>query len=347
VSSIDLPFFEKHDFMARYYQLEKKVWDEALFNLLDTARVFAPVKFRKILDYKRIEEKDIPDIVYNTPKPVVPLKNFLLPIKENVVLPLKNEGLTIVMGIPACDLAAIDLLDKFYLDEEYLDPFYSTRRKQTILIGSDCHSVNPHCHCTSYGLNPVPGKNQDLTISMVNGQAYISVSSSRGQNLVTRILESFPFRSLEDDEPLELTHIRQKTKKELENMNKRLPNYQESTDAVVNAGPEIWQNYASTCVACGACALICPTCTCFLLIDRPGFEKIRQLDACQYPGFEKTAGGEDPLKKGENRFKNRYMCKYLYRPEKFEAIACTGCGRCIEACIGKISKNELLVELTK
>jgi ferredoxin len=28
-------------------------------------------------------------------------------------------------------------------------------------------------------------------------------------------------------------------------------------------------------------------------------------------------------------------------------MACTGCGRCIEACIGKINKNELFMELTQ
>ena len=33
----------------------------------------------------------------------------------------------------------------------------------------------------------------------------------------------------------------------------------------------------------------------FSLIDKPGFEKVKQMDACQYPGFERVAGGEDAL----------------------------------------------------
>jgi len=41
------------------------------------------------------------------------------------------------------------------------------------------------------------------------------------------------------------------------------------------------------------------------------------------------------------------MCKYVWKPEKFKSIACTGCGRCIEACIGKINKNEIFMELVK
>jgi ferredoxin len=39
------------------------------------------------------------------------------------------------------------------------------------------------------------------------------------------------------------------------------------------------------------------------------------------------------------------MCKYVWKPQKFGSIACTGCGRCIEACLGKINKNELFNEL--
>ena len=127
--------------------------------------------------------------------------------------------------------------------------------------------------------------------------------------------------------------------------NKGLPDYKATGMIVKNARDEIWRKYSAQCVSCGACATICPTCSCFLLIDKPGFEKIKQLDACQYPGFQRVAGGEDSLCELPGRFRNRYMCKYVWKPEKFSSIACTGCGRCIEACIGKINKNELFIEL--
>lgn len=333
--------------MARYYQIGKTAWDEALASLLSSFRVFAPVLKGKTLDYELMEEEQIPQIVYNTPKPVVPLKTFFLPVKENVVAPVVAIRPTIILGVPACDLSALDLLDKFFIGEDYPDHYYAKRREETILIGADCHSANKHCHCTSYGLNPFPENNQDISISVVNGNAFFSVFSSRGEALMKKILMAVSESNLLEELPEEVIGLRTKLKKELEKTNRRLPNYQESTDAVINADNNIWVKYAKDCVSCGACAAICPTCTCFLLIDRPGFEKVRQLDACQYPGFERTAGGEDPLKKLEYRFRNRYLCKYLYRPEKYMAIACTGCGRCIETCIGKINKNELLVELTK
>jgi sulfhydrogenase subunit beta (sulfur reductase) len=72
---------------------------------------------------------------------------------------------------------------------------------------------------------------------------------------------------------------------------------------------------------------------------------VKQMDGCQYPGFERVAGGEDALFELHNRVKNRYLCKYVWKSKKFSSIACTGCGRCIEACIGNINKNEILREL--
>jgi ferredoxin len=133
---------------------------------------------------------------------------------------------------------------------------------------------------------------------------------------------------------------------QLKDKNKDLPDYKDTGKLVADASQEMWSKFASDCVSCGACSAICPTCSCFLLIDRPGFEKIRQLDTCQYPGFERVAGGEDALNALHERFRNRYMCKYVWKPEKYENMACTGCGRCIETCIGHINKNELFVELS-
>jgi ferredoxin len=133
----------------------------------------------------------------------------------------------------------------------------------------------------------------------------------------------------------------------LESANKDLPDY-ETTGKLIKEGKTIiWEKHSVRCVSCGACTTACPTCTCFLLIDKPGFEKVKQLDTCQYPGFERVAGGEDSLHDLHVRFRNRYMCKYVWKPEKFKSLACTGCGRCIEGCIGKINKNEIFRELAK
>jgi ferredoxin len=168
------------------------------------------------------------------------------------------------------------------------------------------------------------------------------IITEKGSDFINKIPSAAPLDNKEILSTIEKEHLA--TESLLSTANKGLPDYKTTGKIVAEAKNETWKKYSSHCVSCGACATICPTCTCFLLIDKPGFEKVKQLDACQYPGFERVAGGEDALFELQNRFRNRYMCKYVWKPEKFKSLACTGCGRCIEACIGKINKNELFME---
>lgn len=332
--------------LTKHNELSLRVWEQALEALLADYNVYAPVKRLESIDYELLTPGSIPDIVYNTPKPVSPLKLFLLPVKENVVLETDMPRPVVVIGAPSCDLWALDALDKFYLNSGYVDPYYKIRRENLILIGMDCHSSTEHCHCTSYGLNPYPEKNHDLAISIAGDKVLIEVNSSKGESLFHELSTSISFTPLENGLPESLLKKREAVKLDLEDRNKQLPNYQETTRLVKKIDENIWKKHSATCVSCGACATICPTCTCFLLIDRPGFEKVKQMDACQYPGFQRVAGGEDPLKERHVRFCNRYFCKYVWKPEKFDILACTGCGRCIDACIGRINKNELFLEVS-
>ncbi|MFO7721837.1 MAG: hypothetical protein R6V49_01315, partial [Bacteroidales bacterium] len=146
---------------VKQYAISRNAWESALLELNREMPVYAPVIRWQNLDYEPITRENLALVRYNTPKPVSPLKLFLLPVKENVVRESDASKPFIVIGSPACDLYALDLLDLFYLNEDYIDPYYQIRRKNMILIGTDCHSVMEHCHCTSYGLNPFPVKNQD------------------------------------------------------------------------------------------------------------------------------------------------------------------------------------------
>ncbi|MGQ1784941.1 MULTISPECIES: 4Fe-4S dicluster domain-containing protein [unclassified Saccharicrinis] len=285
-------------------------------------------------------------MIYNKPKPATPLKTFLLPVKQNLV---KEDNLKpgIILGIPACDLSAVNLLSEIYLGKDFKDTAYQNRLENYLFIGTDCYSIQEHCHCTSYGCKPYPTENTDLVLSCINSTVFIEALSVKGDVFIGQIESKVAFKEATEKEVNQINEKRESSFRQLKEKNKKLPDYKKTGELVKQANEEIWKKYSDTCVSCGACATICPTCTCFLLIDRPGFEKIRQLDACQLPAFARVAAGEDPLQDLNVRFKNRYMCKYVWKPEKFNSVACTGCGRCIEACIGKINKNEIFVELNE
>lgn len=333
--------------MENFYSVLTSEWNRAMENLLQQYEIYAPIRTDETIDYEIIDADNISEAIYNIPKPTTPLKTFFLPVKENVTKPNQSEKTRIITGIPSCDLQALNILDEIYLDKEYRDPSYADKREKTILIGASCFSIQEHCHCTSYGVKPYPESICDITLAEVDTKIHLKVFSKKGEELINLLKK---YATISKSSQIEIEEIELKEKKienQLTENNKGLPDYKKTGELVKQATDEIWQKYSSTCVSCGACATICPTCSCFLLVDKPGFEKVRQLDACQYPGFERVAGDEDPLHGLAKRFKNRYFCKYFWKPYKFDSIACTGCGRCIEACIGKINKNELFRELAQ
>jgi len=328
-----------------YYSIIKSAWDDALEYFLQDFNIYGTLENESGIDYEIIDPSNVKLISYNKPKPAVPLKIFFLPVKENVSRIHKYDKKTIIIGSPNCDVVGLNILDEIYLDRDYVDPFYKERRENTIIIATDCHSINEHCHCYSYGVNPYGGENSDISVSVIDGEVFLMVYTKKGEDLINRMPPSQTFKILDESSISLIKKKHTEVISLIRTKYKALPDYIQTGNLIRNSGEDIWKKYAVTCVSCGSCATICPTCTCFLLLDKPGFEKVKQLDACQYPGFERVAGGEDPLRKKFVRFRNRYLCKYVWKPEKFKSIACTGCGRCIETCIGKISKNELFMEL--
>jgi ferredoxin len=328
-----------------YYIIGKEAWDKRLEELILSNTIFATISNEFGQDFELLKPESISSIIYNKPKPATPLKNFFLPVKEDVTTTRGPEKPRIIIGIPNCDIEALNLLDDIYLDKDYIDIFFKERRDQTLLISSDCFSTLEHCHCLSYDVKPYATKTADLSIVQMNGSIIFRSINIKGEEFVKTISGAEPLNDEGIISSIDRRH--EETEALLVKTNNDLPDYRTTGILVHSANLSIWKKYSADCVSCGACTTICPTCTCFLLIDKPGFMKIKQLDACQYPGFERVAGGEDVLYELAPRFRNRYMCKYFWKPIKFKPVACTGCGRCIEACIGQINKNQLFRELTK
>jgi len=253
-----------------------------------------------------------------------------------------------ILGIRACGLKALSILDKVFLEDD-ADPFYQAKRENSVIITCDCTEPWETCFCTEMGYTPYPESGFDLNVSILDSQILVETGSDRGEALLTEHAGLFG----EADQALldQRKTNRQAVVKQIQKNNQAFgikPPFQQTVSKNLGDGTWVKEGLAYSCVECGACTHVCPTCRCFLLVDQPRedhAERAMVWDVCFYPGYWRMAGDLTPKPGLLHRFQNRFSCKFSYFVDNYEAIACTGCGRCIEACMGNIDIRQCLGRL--
>ena len=254
----------------------------------------------------------------------------------------------VVVGMRACGLKALQILDQVFTDD-IVDPFYQVRRENSTIITCDCVEPWDSCFCTEVGYKPYPESGFDLNLCPLNGQILVEVGSEKGEVLVRDHADFFaePEQALLDQREANRKTVFQRVREINAHFHIAAP-FQKTISRQL-ASP-VWakNGLAYSCVECGACTHVCPTCRCFLLVDqkvRDHTERSMVWDVCFYPGYWRMAGNLSPKPVLLNRFRNRFSCKFDYFVDNYQAIACTGCGRCIQACMGNIDIRQCLSEL--
>lgn len=253
----------------------------------------------------------------------------------------------IVIGVKNCDLSALKIHDYVFLNTEPADPLYREVREKTVLVSCDCTDAREVCFCPAVREQPYPKTGFDINLSPTDLGYVVEAGSERGRQLLKKAENLL---SAADDAILkERDRNRQK-------LNKKVCEQTEKLGLACGAdlrraveksqGGKIWDDFAVDCVECGACNLICCTCHCFLLADGKGKNdacaRVKQWDACLYKNFATVAGGANPRRHRAERLHNRFDKKFSFFPEVLGIYACDGCGRCIEACTGKIDIRKVL-----
>ena len=112
----------------------------------------------------------------------------------------------------------------------------------------------------------------------------------------------------------------------------------------------MWERFSDRCLSCGICTFLCPTCHCFDIQDEmEGFDgrRARMWDTCMFSEYTLHTSGHNPRPTRKERTRNRISHKYSYFPEKFDVIACVGCGRCINYCPVNIDLLDILEDVKK
>ncbi|MCK4912016.1 MAG: hypothetical protein KAR83_10260, partial [Thermodesulfovibrionales bacterium] len=96
----------------------------------------------------------------------LPAKRYFLPFEEELASFSINDGdwekstdykvnePIVMFGLHACDINALNKLDKVLINTGYPMPSYIARRKNMFILGHDC-MPQPYCFCRSMGADTV------------------------------------------------------------------------------------------------------------------------------------------------------------------------------------------------
>jgi hypothetical protein len=280
-------------------------------------------------------------------RPVEPLKSLFFPPREDVGSAVPDVPERIVIGAKNCDVAALKVHDYVFLECEPRDPFYARMREKTAIVSCDCTDAREVCFCPAVAEQPHPRSGFDINLAPTARGIVVESGSEKGEELLKRA------GSFLEPAGEELLAAREA---EREAMTKRVCDQAEAhglrrgadlqSAVAASEDNDLWDEFAADCVECGACNFVCCTCHCFLMSDgaaKGGANgRVKKWDSCLYRNFARVAGGANPRRHRAARLFNRFDKKFCFFPEVLGSYACDGCGRCAEACTGKIDIRDVL-----
>ncbi len=335
-----------------------RVSEESFLTLLENVAsnrdLFVPVESHGEVSYTKWSELGNSTVHFPKNRVPTPPKVFFFPPKEEVAdfpegAKSPERKKQAIFGIKTCDLNSLQVLDSVFLGEDIIDPYYGFRRQDTLLISSDCYETSDTCFCDKVDSGPSPEGGFDLNVTKLPGLddllVEINPDSLQGQKVYEENSNLFASAS---EEMLERRGaFRESLEKELEESNS---DFEVPEDlSALPADDPIWGQFAEDCVECGACNLSCPTCHCFQLYEGRedgGVSRNKVWDSCNFKGYSRVAGGANPMESLESRVRNRFYDKFGRIPENHDIYGCTGCGRCIDGCMGDIDMRDVLKEVS-
>ncbi|MCA8989723.1 MAG: sulfite reductase subunit A, partial [Planctomycetaceae bacterium] len=123
-------------------------------------------------------------------------KKYLFPPLQMISTALKTEtGWTFhnhepeaepiaFLGVRACELAAIQVQDRVFLQSHYVDPGYQARRSRSLIIAVNCAVPSENCFCTSMQTGPRCTTGFDVALTELEDGLLVEVASAEGAALL-------------------------------------------------------------------------------------------------------------------------------------------------------------------
>lgn len=246
-----------------------------------------------------------------------------------------------LLGVRACELAAIAIQDRVFTGGEYVDPIYAERRRRLFIVAVNCTQAASTCFCTSMNTGPRCRFGFDLALTELPSGFVVEIGTDSGHDL----LASLP--------------VRQATAIEMADANDRRHEATKQTRSLDAAGVHDlllsslhhprWSQVADRCLSCANCTMVCPTCFCSSVeevsdLQGENIERRRRWDSCFNLDFSYMNGGA-VRRQIRSRYRQWLTHKLATWIDQFGTSGCVGCGRCITWCPVGIDLTEEVVAI--
>jgi sulfhydrogenase subunit beta (sulfur reductase) len=326
--------------------LEKSALRKTIKGWMRSYDVIAPVSSKEGLRFKCINDAEEISLKGNH-KTEYPPKSVFMPQSE-VLFEYESGGFTmpkptnkkrILFGVHPCDARAIWLLDTVFKSAEEMDLYWSNKREKALVISIGCASLCEPGFCDTVGSGPFGKEGSDILLTELEDAYYCEPLTAEGEAFTGKMTEASSEQkkeakavqkgsAVEGHEPADLKAIREKLYAAFEDT-------------------KAWKSVSDSCLGCGVCTYLCPTCFCFDIVDEiDRSERVRNWDTCMFRIYSQEASGHNPRPSKAERTRQRIMHKFAYWIDNEDASGCTGCGRCVALCPVNLDIREMVHELT-
>jgi ferredoxin len=234
-----------------------------------------------------------------------------------------------VIGVRACDLAALRIQDRIFLQGSHPDPYYAARRDGLFIVAVNCSHPAATCFCASTGDGPSATHSYDIALDELDEGFVAVVGSAQGAAVLAGL-------ALAAATPEQINAAKQQSQRAAQVQTRALPGRDLRDALFVNLEHPRWQEVAERCLSCGNCTMVCPTCFCHAEHEQPRLdaassEHVREWDSCFTQGHS-YIHGLTIRPDTRTRYRQWLTHKLGSWHDQFDSSGCVGCGRCITWC---------------